>query len=79
MNFIKNNAAGIFLCLAIAVPSWFLGKLFPIIGGAIISILSGMVVTLFIKDKKSFEKGIKFTSKKDYPMGRCPAWLRNEP
>lgn len=64
MNFIKNNAAGIFLCLAIAVPSWFLGKLFPIIGGAIISILSGMVVTLFIKDKKSFEKGIKFTSKK---------------
>ena len=76
MNFIKNNAAGIFLCLAIAVPSWFLGKLFPIIGGAIISILSGMVVTLFIKDKKSFEK-VHF--KKDSPMGRCPAWLRNEP
>ena len=41
MNFIKNNSAGIFLCLAIALPSWLLGRLFPVIGGAIISILAG--------------------------------------
>ena len=60
----KNYIKGIILCLIIAVPSWFIGKRFPIIGGAVIAILAGMVVTLFIKDKTSFETGIKFTSKK---------------
>lgn len=64
MNFLKKNGPGLLLCLCIAVPSWFLGKAFPIIGGAVISILIGMIVTLFFKDKKPFEAGIKFTSKK---------------
>ena len=64
MNFINKNGKGLFLCLALAVPSWFLGKAFPIVGGAVIAILAGMIVTLLIRDKTSFEAGIKFTSKK---------------
>ena len=64
MNFIKKNGAGLLLCLVIAVPSWFLGKEFPIIGGPVIAILVGMVLTLLIKDKTVFEAGVKFTSKK---------------
>ncbi len=64
MSFIKENYKGFLLCLLIAVPSWFLGKLFPIIGGPVISILIGMIITLLIKDKSSLDKGIKFTSKK---------------
>lgn len=64
MNFIRKNWAGILLCLAIAVPSWLLGKRFPIIGGAVIAIIAGMIITLFIKKKAPFESGIKFTSKK---------------
>ena len=64
MNFIKNNWKGIVLCLCIAIPSWFLGKQFPIIGGAVIAILAGMILTLFLKNKTPFESGIKFTSKK---------------
>ena len=64
MNFIKNNWKGIVLCLCIAIPSWFLGKQFPIIGGAVIAILAGMIITLFLKNKAPFENGIKFTSKK---------------
>lgn len=64
MNFIKENFKGIGLCLLIAIPSWIIGKLFPIIGGAVIAILMGMVIGLFIKDKTPVEKGIKFTSKK---------------
>lgn len=63
-TFIKKTWAGLLLCLAIAVPSWFLGKRFPIVGGAVIAILAGMVVTLFLKNKAPFEGGIKFTSKK---------------
>lgn len=64
MNFIKSNGKGLLLCLAIAMPSWFIGKAFPIIGGAVIAILLGMIVTLLIKDKSVFESGIKFASKK---------------
>ncbi len=64
MEFINKNGKGLLLCLIIAVPSWFLGKAFPIIGGAVIAILAGMVVTVFFKEKGAFEPGIKFTSKK---------------
>lgn len=64
MDFVKKNSFGILACLAIAVPSWFLGKKFPIIGGAVIAILAGMVITLFIKNKAPMEPGIRFTSKK---------------
>ena len=64
MNFFKKNAPGIGLCLLIAIPSWILGKLFPIIGGAVIAILLGMLVAVFFKEKGIFSDGIKFTSKK---------------
>ncbi len=64
MEFIKKNAAGLLFCLAIAVPSWFLGKAFPIIGGAVFATLAGMALTLIIKKKGALEPGIKFTSKK---------------
>lgn len=59
----KNLLPGILVCLAIAVPSWYLGKLFPLIGGAVIAILAGMVITMFRADKGAAESGIKFTSK----------------
>lgn len=64
MKFTAKNGKGLLLCAAIAVPSWFLGKQFPIIGGAVIAIIAGMIITLFLKDKSVFEPGIKFTSKK---------------
>lgn len=64
MNFLKDKSKGLILCLCIAIPSWFLGRLFPIIGGAVIAIIAGMIITLFIDDKTSFDAGIKFTSKK---------------
>lgn len=64
MEWIKKNTPGILLCLAIAIPSWFIGTAFPIIGGAVIAILAGMVLTLIIKNKGMLDSGIKFTSKK---------------
>mgnify|MGYP001135763334 FL=1 len=64
MEWIKKNTPGILLCLAIAIPSWFIGTAFPIMGGAVIAILAGMVLTLIIKNKGVLDSGIKFTSKK---------------
>lgn len=64
MDFIKKNWMGMLLCFVIALACWFLGKQFPIIGGPVFAIISGMIITLFIKDKSKLESGIKFTSKK---------------
>ena len=64
MKFLKENWKGLLICLAIAGPSWFLGKRFPVIGGAVIAIIAGMILGLIIKEKTPFEKGVKFTSKK---------------
>ena len=64
MNWIQKNGKGLLLCLVIAVPSWFIGKLFPVVGGAVIAIVAGMVVTVFWKEKKDCTPGIAFTSKK---------------
>ena len=64
MTFIHEKGRGLLLCACIAVPSWLLGKSFPIIGGPVIAILAGMIITLFIKDKTPYSKGITFTSKK---------------
>lgn len=55
---------GIILSTVIAIPSFFLGKIFPVAGGPVIAIIIGMILSLFLKNKKSFESGIKFTSKK---------------
>ncbi|MBQ1801804.1 MAG: putative sulfate exporter family transporter [Lachnobacterium sp.] len=63
MKFIKKNSIGILVCFLIALPSWFVGKMFPVIGGAVISIIVGMVIALFWNDKNKAESGIKFTSK----------------
>jgi uncharacterized integral membrane protein (TIGR00698 family) len=64
MNFIKDTYKGILLSLIIAIPSYYLGKIYSVIGGPIIGILSAMIITLFIKDKGEYQKGIKFVSKK---------------
>lgn len=57
---------GILLCFVIAIISYFIGSLVPVIGGPVFAIIIGMVVGLLFKEKvkKMFQKGIKFTSKK---------------
>ena len=63
-TFLQKNWAGLLLCLAIAVPAWFLGKLVPVVGGPVFAILAGMLLTLLLKKKDSIQPGITFTSKK---------------
>lgn len=60
----KDIVYGVLLSIIISIPSWYLGKSFPIIGAPVIGMLSGIIVGIILKDKKKFEPGIKFTSKK---------------
>lgn len=58
--------AGIAVCGLIAIPSWFLGTAFPIVGGPVFGILFGMVIALFWKQERrgAVQAGIAFTGKK---------------
>lgn len=60
----KEKLRGLLLCLVIAIPAWLLGRKFAVVGGPVISILLGMTVGLFLKNRAPFEAGIRFTSKK---------------
>ena len=64
MQSIKKKLPGTAVCLAIAVPSWLLGKLVPVIGGPVFSILIGMIIALIWTPGETFKPGIGFTSKK---------------
>lgn len=64
MKELKENGKGILLCFALALPCHFLGKMVPIVGGAVFAIIIGIIVGIFLQDKSSFEAGIKYTSKK---------------
>ena len=64
MDFVKKNGIGILVCLAIAVPAWVIGKQFPVIGGPVTAILTGMVIAMFWEKKGRADAGIRFTSKK---------------
>ena len=63
MDFLKKNYMGIMVCFIIALPSWLMGKRFPVVGGAVIAIILGMIIALFWNDKGKAADGIKFTSK----------------
>ena len=64
MSKIKNNALGVILCLAIAMPAYYLGKQLQLIGGPVFAILMGMIITFLVKDKSKVQSGITYTSKK---------------
>ena len=54
---------GIMLTLLIALPAYCLGILFPLVGGPVIGILSGIIFA-FWKRPALYQAGITFTSKK---------------
>jgi len=51
MESLHKKLPGILICLAIAIPSYLLGKFVPVVGGAIFSILIGMFIATFWKEK----------------------------
>ena len=61
-----KNIPGLAVCLALALPCWFIGQQFPIIGGPVFAILAGMAIAVFWKQpaRGRVQTGIAFTGKK---------------
>lgn len=62
----QGKLAGIVLCAVLVAPCWFLGQVFPVIGGPVFSILLGMAVALAWGQGRRgvVQIGIAFTAKK---------------
>lgn len=60
----KKYIPGLLLSLLIAGFAWFLGQVFPIIGGPVFAILMGMVLAIVLENSEKLEKGVNFASKK---------------
>ncbi|NLK84492.1 MAG: YeiH family putative sulfate export transporter [Aeromonadales bacterium] len=60
---ILNYLLGIIVCLIIAILSYILGNIYPIVGGPIFAIVIGMIVALFWSNHGKAQTGIKFVSK----------------
>ena len=59
----QEHIKGILFALIFAIPAWFLGQAFPIVGGPVFGILLGMMFAS-LRRPKSMEVGIAFTGKK---------------
>lgn len=64
MSKVKENFWGVLFCFILGIPAWFLGRMFPVIGGPVFAILIGIVLGAVIKEKTPLQAGVKFTSKK---------------
>ena len=60
----KKNLPGIFFCLLLAIPAWFLGQWLPIVGGPVIGLVLGMLLAQFSHLPAASQPGIKETGKR---------------
>ena len=55
---------GIVMCFFIGMISFFLGKLVPVVGGAVFAVIIGMILSRSVSKLSKLDEGISFTSKK---------------
>ncbi|MFD2115155.1 putative sulfate exporter family transporter [Paenibacillus yanchengensis] len=63
MYSILHKTSGVLLIAFLALPAWFIGEKFPIIGSPIVGIIFGLILS-FWKKPSSFEWGVSFCAKK---------------
>lgn len=54
---------GLTLALALAIPAYVLGRLVPLVGGPVIAIVLGIIVTLVRPPSAAFAPGIRYASR----------------
>lgn len=63
MNFIRKNGLGILLSIAVMLLAMLLSQVLPKLGTALLALLLGIIIRLFIPQIGKFESGIKFSEK----------------
>ena len=61
---IKEFLLGLSIAILISLLAWFLGNLFPIIGGPVLGLFIGLLLGIILRDSQKLKAGMQFTSKK---------------
>ncbi|MFR2056709.1 MAG: YeiH family protein [Streptococcus salivarius] len=61
---IKEFSPGLSIAILISLLAWFLGNLFPIIGGPVLGLFIGLLLGIILRDSQKLKTGMQFTSKK---------------
>ena len=61
---IKEFLPGLSIAILISLLAWFLGNLFPIIGGPVLGLFIGLLIGIILRDSQKLKAGMQFTSKK---------------
>lgn len=59
----QKKVPGVLFCTILALPAWFLGEKFPLVGAPVFAILLGMIIGNFHTNREQTAEGIAFTSK----------------
>lgn len=59
-----KKISGFLFCFLIAIIANFFGRKIPVMGGPVIAMFIGMIISIFIKNRIDLSEGINFTSKK---------------
>lgn len=63
MKQFNSKIPGLMMALVVAIIAWFLGKLFPLIGGPVIAIFLGMILNQWVTTQSKLTEGLNFSSK----------------
>ena len=63
MKQFNTKLPGLVIALLVALVAWYLGKLFPLIGGPVIAIFLGMLLNQWVSSQSQFTDGLNFSSK----------------
>lgn len=61
---LSQKGPGVLLALGLATCAWLLGERLPLVGGAVLALVLGLVVGSFWRDKGAFAPGLQFSAKK---------------
>lgn len=76
---IKELLPGISISILISLIAWYLGNLFPIIGGPVIGLFIGLLLASLLINQERFIIGMQFTSKKVLQYCSCSSgiWIES--
>lgn len=60
---LRERVPGVALSLVVATAAYFLGRLFPLVGGPVFGIVLGITIVSFRKLPESFNPGVRFAGK----------------
>ena len=75
---VKEKFPGVLLCFLLALPCWWLGHKFPVIGAPVFAIVLGMIRHTDLPPERDVSERHSIHIQKDSAVCSYSAWFRTE-